>query len=458
VNGQVSGDVASLGGPVSVAGEVAGDVASGLAFTRYALDGGSFQTYATTFTLTEGVRRVDFQSQDNLGHLELLRSATVFVDATAPLTALGIGAPQFASGAILYVSTETPFSLASQDTSVSGVVSGVSGISFRLDAAAFGSYLSTFTIPAPDGPRSIAWSAMDNVGNVEAVKTTNVILDAAAPQSSLAVVGGRQAAASDAASFYASPDTRVTFTAVDPQAGGVASGLALVRYQDNGGAFQNFTVPLALGEGRHALRYQGQDNVLNLEVLRSTTVLVDATPPATAVSIGAPTFTAADGTIYVAPATPVAFTAADPALPLGEPGSGVERVEASVDGGVFASLSAPLIFSEGLHTVRYRASDRVGNVELERTLQLSSDATPPASVLEVGAPSFSDMLGQAVNKVHETQQVSSQLASAFEMGQGGVDLTEVMIASQKASVSFQALTQVRNKLVQAYQDIMQMPV
>ena len=83
---------------------------------------------------------------------------------------------------------------------------------------------------------------------------------------------------------------------------------------------------------------------------------------------------------------------------------------------------------------------------------------PEAPVQEAGAPSFSAMLGQAVNKVHETQQVSSQMSSAFEMGQGGVDLTEVMIASQKASVSFQALTQVRNKLVQAYQDIMQMPV
>ena len=83
---------------------------------------------------------------------------------------------------------------------------------------------------------------------------------------------------------------------------------------------------------------------------------------------------------------------------------------------------------------------------------------PVASEPAPGAPSFSEMLGQAVNKVHETQQVSSQLASAFEMGQGGVDLTEVMIASQKASVSFQAMTQVRNKLVQAYQDIMQMPV
>lgn len=68
------------------------------------------------------------------------------------------------------------------------------------------------------------------------------------------------------------------------------------------------------------------------------------------------------------------------------------------------------------------------------------------------------MLGQAVNKVAQTQQASSQLANAFEVGKSGIDLTDVMISSQKASVSFQALTQVRNKLVQAYQDIMQMPV
>ena len=53
---------------------------------------------------------------------------------------------------------------------------------------------------------------------------------------------------------------------------------------------------------------------------------------------------------------------------------------------------------------------------------------------------------------------AARFANAFEVGQSGVDLTDVMIASQKASVSFQAMTQVRNKLVQAYQDIMQMPV
>jgi flagellar hook-basal body complex protein FliE len=94
-----------------------------------------------------------------------------------------------------------------------------------------------------------------------------------------------------------------------------------------------------------------------------------------------------------------------------------------------------------------------------RSMQMDAMAKPKvAQAPEVGASSFSDMLGMAVSKVNDTQQASNQLSSAFEIGKSGVDLTDVMISSQKASVSFQALTQVRNKLVQAYQDIMQMPV
>jgi flagellar hook-basal body complex protein FliE len=58
---------------------------------------------------------------------------------------------------------------------------------------------------------------------------------------------------------------------------------------------------------------------------------------------------------------------------------------------------------------------------------------PVASTPEPGAPSFSEMLGQAVGKVNETQQASTKLAEAFEVGKSGVDLTDVMIASQKAS-------------------------
>ena len=95
-----------------------------------------------------------------------------------------------------------------------------------------------------------------------------------------------------------------------------------------------------------------------------------------------------------------------------------------------------------------------------RSMQMEamSRPKPVSSPQEAGAPSFADMLGNAVNKVSETQKAATQLATAFEMGTSKVDLSDVMIASQKASVSMQAMIQVRNKLVQAYQDIMQMPV
>lgn len=73
-------------------------------------------------------------------------------------------------------------------------------------------------------------------------------------------------------------------------------------------------------------------------------------------------------------------------------------------------------------------------------------------------PKFSDLLSKAVNTVSETQQKSSALTTAYVQGDPSVSLSQVMIQSQKSSVSFQALTQVRNKVVQAYEDIMKMPV
>ena len=73
-------------------------------------------------------------------------------------------------------------------------------------------------------------------------------------------------------------------------------------------------------------------------------------------------------------------------------------------------------------------------------------------------PSFGDLMTQAVNKVNEVQKTSSNMADAYERGVAGVDITDVMIASQKASVAFQATVQVRNKLIDAYRDIMNMPI
>ena len=56
------------------------------------------------------------------------------------------------------------------------------------------------------------------------------------------------------------------------------------------------------------------------------------------------------------------------------------------------------------------------------------------------------------------QQNANALAQSFEAGAPGADFGEVMVALQKADISFKAMTEVRNRLVNAYQEIMNMPV
>ena len=71
---------------------------------------------------------------------------------------------------------------------------------------------------------------------------------------------------------------------------------------------------------------------------------------------------------------------------------------------------------------------------------------------------FGELLQKSIAAVNETQQTASTLKTAFERGDEGVDLAEVMIAAQKSSLSFEAMVAVRNKLVEAYKDVMSMPV
>lgn len=71
---------------------------------------------------------------------------------------------------------------------------------------------------------------------------------------------------------------------------------------------------------------------------------------------------------------------------------------------------------------------------------------------------FSSLFKQAIDNVNSVQKESGALKKAFEMGDPNVDLPQVMVASQKASVAFTATVEVRNKLVEAYKSVMSMSV
>jgi len=114
----------------------------------------------------------------------------------------------------------------------------------------------------------------------------------------------------------------------------------------------------------------------------------------------------------------------------------------------------------------------VGGIDQNRIAammaQLKAAATKPAG--EVAAPlsapaaggiakvDFADALKNTLSQVSEAQGAASAKGRAFAMGDDSVNLSDVMVSMQKASIAFQATIQVRNKLVSAYQEIMNMPV
>ncbi len=79
---------------------------------------------------------------------------------------------------------------------------------------------------------------------------------------------------------------------------------------------------------------------------------------------------------------------------------------------------------------------------------------PAESAAATGGTDFAQVLKNSIDKVNETQVQATQMAEKLAAGDSSQNLHEVMIALQTASVSFQEMVQVRNKLVSAYQDIM----
>lgn len=83
-------------------------------------------------------------------------------------------------------------------------------------------------------------------------------------------------------------------------------------------------------------------------------------------------------------------------------------------------------------------------------------STGTTSTPKVGGAGFGDALANMINSAEQSQNASNSAVSQMLDGSG--DVHDAMIALQRAELTLQLTVQVRNKLVQAYQDIMRMPV
>ena len=100
----------------------------------------------------------------------------------------------------------------------------------------------------------------------------------------------------------------------------------------------------------------------------------------------------------------------------------------------------------------------ISQLRLAEALAKARPGAPQAGAAAGPGPDFGAVLGQALERVDATQKHAEGLARAFARGKGEVPLHEVMLAMQKANIAFQGTVQVRNRLVAAYQDIMNMPI
>jgi flagellar hook-basal body complex protein FliE len=84
-------------------------------------------------------------------------------------------------------------------------------------------------------------------------------------------------------------------------------------------------------------------------------------------------------------------------------------------------------------------------------------AGAPNQTGKANGPDFAGTMKTALAQVNSLQQASSEAQTAYTVGET-TDIASVMMAKQKASIGFEATLQVRNKLLSAYKDIMNMPV
>ncbi|MGX1134566.1 plastocyanin [Streptomyces glaucescens] len=243
--------------------------------------------------------------------------------------------------------------------------SGVDRIQYAVGAT--GDWLA-YTAPVvvdQVGTHTIRYRAYDKAGNVSAEKSTEFTVvapqsdDTTPPETSATVSGERN------------PDgTYIDMATVTVSASDTGTGVNTIEYAVGAnGSWQPYTAPVMVHQtGTHVVRYRATDKAGNVAAEKSVEFTVvaappqDTTPPVTGATV--------DGTqnsdgAYVNRAT-VTVTATDAG------GSGVDRIEYSLDGGPYIAYTTPLIVDRaGAHTVAYRATDKAGNTTPARTVSFT---------------------------------------------------------------------------------------
>jgi len=167
--------------------------------------------YTTPFKLSEGVYALHYFSSDKSSNSEYPKTAWVYADGTPPFAEIIIGTTTVTDGGMSYIAEGGSITITAFDPQSNGVASGIKAISYLVDmtlescgelgeivstapAGSCRNYLYTTPFALPVGTHTVYYTAMDNVGNMAAVKSAHINMSAKG--------GTPQESAKRAAEFY----------------------------------------------------------------------------------------------------------------------------------------------------------------------------------------------------------------------------------------------------------------
>lgn len=357
-------------------------VASGVKDIRYRFsNSGDLIIYDAPlfFTGPDGTKTMQFIADDNVENRSAVQSLTVMLDATPPASLLSLQGTQFVVGTKTFISTLTWVSLSAQDPVVNGVASGLARLEYRVDTGDYLPYASPFRLTA--GSHHLDYRALDRMGNMETANFADLTVDGTAPRTTLSITGPQF---NTGDMKYIAEYTTLSLSSRDvDESGRAGSGVVSLKVRVDGNDFAVYGGSFTLTEGRHAVEFFAVDHVGNAENVQSVVFSVDATPPATTLTITGPQ---SGQPPHIGPSTTLSLSAVDP---LGHNvASGVSQTFYRVADSpttpfqVYQPPNINLAGVTGQHTLEFYSQDNIGRKEsIKSQVFVMSNSAPTVTLI-----------------------------------------------------------------------------
>jgi hypothetical protein len=332
ITGTLSGTAGSNGwyvSPVSFNGSTS-DTTSGVASFTCTLDGSALPACDSITINAAGSHTLVLTAQDYAGNRRTINQNAA-IDTQAPVLTAGL------SGTL---GSNTWYNAVTLNASASDPTpgSGLSTFEYSQDGSGWMSFPVSGELALPEGKHSVELRVADNAGQL-VTASKSFWLDSVAPQLILNPSGTL-----GANNWY------TTNLSLSASASDGTSGMDILEYRLNGGAWAAYTAPLIFNDGTHTLTFWAQD-LSGLVTQVNGTYQVDTRAPQISGSLsGVP---GANGW-YISDVT-LSASASDPA-----PGSGLEAMTYTLNGASENPYTSALTLSDGEHTVQLSAQDKAG--------------------------------------------------------------------------------------------------